>query len=154
MGKPLLASGGVLVVETPNVESWPMKLFGAYCTQLDAPRHLSLFSKVTITSCIEQAGFDIAELRTFSPSTLEYTESVRYWLRHRGLRAADDKPAFRQDHGDNDGTTQLQREPRLRARLAGVLHVGERATARAVNKLADLFGQGGNLFVVARARQP
>jgi 2-polyprenyl-3-methyl-5-hydroxy-6-metoxy-1,4-benzoquinol methylase len=53
----LLKPGGVLVVVTPNVESLGHRKFGRHWRDIDAPRHLQVFSRITLTQVAEAAGF-------------------------------------------------------------------------------------------------
>jgi len=55
----VLAPGGRLYVEVPNIESWAFRWFGSRWTGLDLPRHLTHFSTVTLRSMLETAGFRI-----------------------------------------------------------------------------------------------
>ncbi len=60
----VLKPGGTLVTITPNVESWGHRQFGAAWLMLDPPRHLSLFSRVTLRKAAEQVGFKVKILVT------------------------------------------------------------------------------------------
>ena len=60
----VLRPGGYLVVVTPNIESLGHRRFSADWFGLDAPRHLHLFSKETLSSCAEKAGFRAAKTWT------------------------------------------------------------------------------------------
>ena len=151
--KEVLAEDGVLIVETPNVESWPMRLFGRYCTQFDAPRHFCLFSRATLKQCAQRAGFEVVETTTFSPTTMEYTESLRYLVQAVGLKryraeAAAEEPApFAERLG---GKRSEAAPPRLSEMMLDVVHAGERLSVRAVESLARMTNHGCNLFMVAR----
>lgn len=60
----LLKSGGVLVVATPNVNSIGHQQFKSAWRGLEPPRHLSLFSRKTLTQAANDSGLSCAELRT------------------------------------------------------------------------------------------
>ncbi len=146
--KDFLAPGGVVVVETPNVESWPMRIFGQYCTQFDAPRHLSLFSQATLRQCAERAGLDVVETRTFSPTTMEYTESLRYLAQALGLRKYPDPSSSANGGSEREvarGSRSSSQKPLMR-----LLHTGERLFVRACNTAAQMTNHGCNLFLIAR----
>ncbi len=53
----LLAPGGKLVVEVPNIDSLPFRWFGRGWFGLDLPRHLTHFVPATLTRMLERAGF-------------------------------------------------------------------------------------------------
>jgi 2-polyprenyl-3-methyl-5-hydroxy-6-metoxy-1,4-benzoquinol methylase len=53
----LLRPGGVLVVVTPNVKSLGHRQFGEYWRDIDAPRHLQVFSPTTLSQVAVAAGF-------------------------------------------------------------------------------------------------
>jgi 2-polyprenyl-3-methyl-5-hydroxy-6-metoxy-1,4-benzoquinol methylase len=62
----VLAPGGVLVVETPNVESLDARIFRRrYWGGYHFPRHWNLFSKETITRLGTRAGLEFVEGETF-----------------------------------------------------------------------------------------
>ncbi len=60
----VLRPGGVMVVLTPNTESWGHHRFQSSWLHLDPPRHLMLFSPVSLQAAVERAGFSIETLRT------------------------------------------------------------------------------------------
>jgi 2-polyprenyl-3-methyl-5-hydroxy-6-metoxy-1,4-benzoquinol methylase len=60
----VLKPGGVLVVLTPNVESWGHARFGKCWLNLDPPRHLVLFSRKTLGKLAEREGFKVQRLET------------------------------------------------------------------------------------------
>jgi 2-polyprenyl-3-methyl-5-hydroxy-6-metoxy-1,4-benzoquinol methylase len=68
----ILTPGGKLVVITPNVESRGHRQFGAAWSNLDPPRHLVLFSRRTLQTMAEQAGFVIERASTTARSAWVY----------------------------------------------------------------------------------
>jgi SAM-dependent methyltransferase len=62
----LLAAGGKLVVQTPNLDCWQYRLFGARWSGLDAPRHLYDFRLEDLRSLLENNGFRICRVKHFS----------------------------------------------------------------------------------------
>ena len=148
--KQILRPGGIVVLETPNVESWPAKLFGPRWVTLDAPRHVNLFSKRTLSYCLGKAGFKVLMLKTFSPSTMEYTESIRYLLQDLGLRQPRKRP-----HESNDKPESKTGEKRpapyqgsnsMKTRL----HKSESLVFKGLNTFSAIFDAGCNLLLVAQ----
>jgi SAM-dependent methyltransferase len=59
----LLAPGGTLVGQLPNVDSTEYALFGRYWNGFHTPRHLQCFSPRSLMSVLERAGFERPEWR-------------------------------------------------------------------------------------------
>jgi len=59
----ILKPGGTLIVATPNAESLLLRLFGAYWFQLDAPRHLQIYTPDSIARLAQIAHLRIARTR-------------------------------------------------------------------------------------------
>lgn len=59
----LLVPGGRLIVSVPNIRSLPFRWFGAAWFGLDLPRHLTHFSVPTLRLMLEQAGFNVTDVR-------------------------------------------------------------------------------------------
>jgi ubiquinone/menaquinone biosynthesis C-methylase UbiE len=57
--------GGHLAVEIPFTEGLPAKLFGARWSQIDAPRHLSHFTRATLAEMLRRSGYKLIHTRTF-----------------------------------------------------------------------------------------
>jgi len=53
----LLTPGGILWLETPNLESTGAYRFGPDWMALDPPRHLLLFNPQSLRTCLREAGF-------------------------------------------------------------------------------------------------
>lgn len=136
--KEALLPGGVVFVETPNIGSWPARLFGRRWVTLDAPRHMALFSPETLRKAMEKAGLRVIALRSSSPSTMEYSESIRYLLQDWGLR--------RKPSGDvkesMDGHRTLKKSRR------SAFHAIELMLYRKINAVSNAMGNGCNLMVV------
>jgi SAM-dependent methyltransferase len=64
--RPLLRRRGIVAVSIPNVESWQARTFRADWFHLDAPRHLFLFSPVTLEKFMAAHGFRLLTLSHFS----------------------------------------------------------------------------------------
>lgn len=59
----LLKPGGVLFVDTPNIEGYCAKAFGVNWRGLEVPRHLVLYSRFGISSLLREQGFRQIEFR-------------------------------------------------------------------------------------------
>jgi len=62
----ILKPGGLLVMTTPNVNSLAAKIYGASWRGWEAPRHLHLFSVVTVRRNTQQYGFAEVDASTYS----------------------------------------------------------------------------------------
>ena len=60
----LLASGGSLVIVTPNVGGRLHERYGSDWRGLEPPRHLTIFSRNSLERMCRDAGFDRVEIRT------------------------------------------------------------------------------------------
>lgn len=139
-----LLSDGILVIETPNINSVPSKIFGSHWVTLDAPRHLALYSLRTLSEVVEKAGFRIMDIHTYSPSTMEYSESLRYLLKDTGLRKYE-KEYYAGNRINRDSDTCRPAEESKK-----ILHNIERNIYKKVNSISDYFGKGCNLFLIAK----
>ena len=58
----VLKPGGLLMLRTPNVESWEARLFKGRWYGVDAPRHVHLFSPGALKRCLARAGFVVTDV--------------------------------------------------------------------------------------------
>lgn len=61
--RELLEAGGHLFVSVPNIDSFEARTFGRRWIGLDIPRHLTHFSRSTLTELLERSGFQIVNVR-------------------------------------------------------------------------------------------
>lgn len=74
----LLAPGGMIWLETPNVEAIGLARFGRDWRGLEPPRHLVLFSRASLANILRDAGFvEISDLKQASPVSFMYVLSNR-----------------------------------------------------------------------------
>jgi ubiquinone/menaquinone biosynthesis C-methylase UbiE len=57
--------GGHIAVEVPFIDSAPAKLFGSRWSMVDAPRHLSYFTRHTLGELLRQCGYRLTHVETF-----------------------------------------------------------------------------------------
>ena len=150
--RALLRKGGLVLVETPNVESWPARIFRKWWVALDAPRHLNLFSRSTLEKYLERSGFEVIHLRTYSPSTLEYSESMRSLLRDLGVhreswRIKENRCIESQTGSEQD---EINAHPRHVSFPIRSFHICERLFYRTVNWIADGLGNGCNVLALGQ----
>lgn len=79
--KKKLKKGGQLIVGTPNVESLLSHIFGTYWYNLDAPRHLVLFSPLTLREAVNRSGFRVTRVEFCSAGG--FLGSIQYILREK-----------------------------------------------------------------------
>lgn len=72
-----LAEGGLIYLGVPVLDSWAAERFGTDWFHLDAPRHVSFFTRKTIRALLERAGFAFRSLiEDFSASGIEASAKI------------------------------------------------------------------------------
>ena len=79
----ILKPQGKLVVVTPNLASQGHHAFREAWVHLDPPRHLYLFSPVTLRDCCERVGLQVETLRT-SARTAAWVWAASDTIRRKG----------------------------------------------------------------------
>lgn len=79
----ILAPDGVLVFRLPMLDAWERRWFGRYWSGWDAPRHLTLFSRQTLSLMLARSGFHIEKTACMSGGYLTFALSMRFWARDR-----------------------------------------------------------------------
>lgn len=78
----LLAPGGVLVLETPNVDALDVRLFQSrYWGGYHLPRHWNLFSPESLRKLLLRHGLEPVATR-FLPSPAFWLHSLHHWLKY------------------------------------------------------------------------
>lgn len=97
-----LADGGLLVVQTHNIESWEARYFGPHWFNVEAPRHVWHFSPQTLTRLLENNRFGAEALLHYGSAyvterSLELKRRRRFpaSITDRLLRKAVIEPAAR-----------------------------------------------------------
>lgn len=79
-----LAPGGVLAVETPNLDSMDARLFhSTYWGGYHVPRHWNLFRAETLARLFEDCGLKVIGTR-YQTGHSFWMYSVHHWLRYQG----------------------------------------------------------------------
>lgn len=62
----ILKPNGLLVLSLPNPDCWEARLFKQYWVGWDRPRHLHIFSQTVLNNYLQEAGFDMLSVQSFS----------------------------------------------------------------------------------------
>jgi SAM-dependent methyltransferase len=82
--REVLAPGGILIGQTPNVDSFGRRFWGDLWNQWHAPQHLVLFSDQTIRRHAETAGFQTVKISSSISGATQWANSaLRWWARGR-----------------------------------------------------------------------
>lgn len=73
-----LKKGGELIMGTPNIESLVSKISRSYWYNLDSPRHLFIFSPLTLKKIIEKNGFFVKKIEFCSAGGI--IGSIQYFI--------------------------------------------------------------------------
>ena len=83
--REVLAPGGVLLGQTPNVGSLGRRVWGDLWNQWHAPQHLVLFSDDTLRRHAERAGFEVVRISSSISGATQWALSLLHaWARFRG----------------------------------------------------------------------
>ncbi len=125
--RELLAPSGEVHVVTPNVGGLGFRLYGSCWYALDAPRHLHLFDRGSLSRVCESAGLSVASM-TSEPSA-RILASSRHYQRSQGATLppglAARSAALERSRGRGDGGRGFRRAIRPVTRVAAWLGGGE-----------------------------
>jgi 2-polyprenyl-3-methyl-5-hydroxy-6-metoxy-1,4-benzoquinol methylase len=80
-----LAPGGVLMGQTPNVDSLGRRVWGDLWNQWHAPQHLVLFSDETLKRHARKAGFEVVKISSSISGATQWALSfLHLWANMRG----------------------------------------------------------------------
>lgn len=83
----VLKRDGIVLLRTPNVESWEARVFQGSWYGVDAPRHLYLFSPQTLGALLVKAGFVTTDVR-YQCHAVDFSRSCLYALEDAGWTRA------------------------------------------------------------------
>ncbi|WP_195908060.1 class I SAM-dependent methyltransferase [Nostocoides sp. HKS02] len=72
LAKKALAPGGSILIRMPTVSSWAFQRYGAAWFQLDAPRHLTIASRLGVEALAAQVGLRVS-------SVIDDSTAVQFW---------------------------------------------------------------------------
>ncbi|MBN1583803.1 MAG: class I SAM-dependent methyltransferase [Anaerolineae bacterium] len=87
----LLVPGGFLLITLPNLESFDARLFGAYWSGLDFPRHLYVFPTRILRAVLTQVGFQWQTKKCVAGSYGAWALSLKALIRARMPRSGSSK---------------------------------------------------------------
>ncbi len=74
---------GLLALSIPNWNSVEQLLFKRHWQGLDSPRHLYVFTRETLTTYLNDAGFSVSDWVCFMPSYFSFIISIKRWLQSK-----------------------------------------------------------------------
>ncbi len=77
----VLQPGGWVFIQTPDPNSWEVRLFDSFWIGYDAPRHLHLFPRSVLVRRLEEIGFKIVRVGGFAGNISTACKSAGHWLR-------------------------------------------------------------------------
>lgn len=77
----LLNKSGLLVITTPDIESFGAHLFRKYWIGYELPRHFFVFSKRTLELLLEKTGFEVIEFSNIYGEHAAFFSSIQFLLR-------------------------------------------------------------------------
>lgn len=79
----ILKPGGYLLVKVPSLDSLGAKIFGEYWAGLDAPRHMTVFSRQTLARLLRETGFNATRSWSAASSYSTWVISLKFLLAER-----------------------------------------------------------------------
>lgn len=109
---PLLRSGGRLYINTPNADSWAVRLFGGRANHFEGFAAMNVFTSASLLRLAEDAGLRLVTLETewldvYLPDLLEWLEHPSTFIHKRNVQ----RPDYIQDLRDQDGLLGKWNEP-------------------------------------------
>ena len=75
----VLKPGGHVIIEIPDPEGAPARLFGRHWVNLDLPRHLVFFDRKTLARALAETGFEVVSHERYSiPLYVGYSVALKF----------------------------------------------------------------------------
>lgn len=113
--RELVSDRGALVVRIPVSTGWAWREYGGEWAQLDAPRHINLFSPLGFVALAKRANWNVAKI-VFDSAPLQFTGSL---LRRKNINFHEDPGAFKRTFGKHDEAMFWKKADRLNAEQDG-----------------------------------
>ncbi|MCL6511243.1 MAG: class I SAM-dependent methyltransferase [Anaerolineae bacterium] len=91
----ILRPDGLLVIRTPNFDSWDARLFGPYWSGFEPPRHLHIFTPHTISAALKQCGFTPIQIDCRSGGYMAFLLSLRFKLSYSRMSSQSQERLLR-----------------------------------------------------------
>jgi len=91
--RQLLRAGGLLVLRTPNAQSFGLRRYGSAWRDLDPPRHLHIFTASALAECAARAGFVLSRCFTSAASADTILSASRCIARRGSFRESELAPS-------------------------------------------------------------
>ena len=104
----LLRPGGMLFVETPNIDALNLRRFGIHWRGLEAPRHLVLFNPASLARLLGEIGFEQVKVRRHVVFNGMYKDSSRAEAAFEGAASPRRASLLQRVHGALVGKARLE----------------------------------------------
>ncbi len=90
----ILKPGGLLLITTPNIDSWSSLLFKKYWAGWECPRHYHVYSPVLLNDLFKKTGFVQSKLRSFTGNFGSSLLSFQFYLNDRNISTRSRQKIF------------------------------------------------------------
>ena len=141
----ILKPGGTAAISFPNANGWGAKVFGRKWINWHAPYHLHFYSNESLERLTSQAGLEIVESRTITPSAWLHIQ----WM-HMIAYPKPGEPSKFWAGSACGKPVEFTMVQRLLMRLAGLVH--QLKINHLATRLFDALGVGDNRLVLLKKR--
>jgi len=109
---PRMRSGGRLYINTPNADSWAVRLFGGRANHFEGFAAMNVFTPGSLQRLVRNAGLRLVTLETewldvYLPDLFEWLDNPSAFIHKRNVQ----RPDYIQDMKDQDGFLAKWNEP-------------------------------------------